>query len=388
MNYAVIGNNFGDEGKGLAVDHLTLRRHALVVRHNGGAQAAHTVERDEGRFVFHELSSGSFNGADTYWAGTFYPDLYKLEEEAEDFRALSGRKVKIHASPDAAVTLLYDVFLNQKKEELRGDGKYGSCGMGIWEATRRSGYGKDNEFAVTIGDLIGSSAGDIAILMKKIEVEYMPLRYEKYGISEPLTLERERYADIMARAADKYVTLAEREAKLLQGYEDVVFEGGQGLLLDNAREDLWPHTTCSRTNLSNPVSIMESNGMCIDEAVYVTRTYLTRHGAGPFKEDPDLMFEDLTNMPNPWQDKIRFGRHKSAEELITRAVDDARDNVPYDVVTSLFVTHLNETDKHILTCDDGDVSLNDFTKLAKEFGIGRLYLSGHRNAEYTTVKDI
>ena len=292
MNYAVIGNNFGDEGKGLAVDHLTLRRHALVVRHNGGAQAAHTVERDEGRFVFHELSSGSFNGADTYWASTFYPDLYKLEEEAEDFRALSGRKVKIYASPDAAVTLLYDVFLNQKKEELRGDGKYGSCGMGIWEATRRSGH----EFAVTIGDLMGRTAGDIAIIMKKIEDEYMPLRYEKYGISEPLTLERERYADIMARAADKYVTLAEREAKLLQGYEDVVFEGGQGLLLDNAREDLWPHTTCSRTNITNPVSIMEANGMRIDEAVYVTRTYLTRHGAGPFKEDHDLMFEDLTNM--------------------------------------------------------------------------------------------
>ena len=214
MYYAVIGNNFGDEGKGLAVDYLTLKGHNLVVRHNGGAQAAHTVERDEGRFVFHELSSGSFNGADTYWAGTFYPDLYKLEEEAEDFRALSGKNVKIYSSPKAAVTLLYDVFLNQKKEELRGDKKYGSCGMGIWEATRRSGYGKKNEFAVTVGDLIGRSSGDIAMLMKKIEEEYMPLRYEKYGISDPLVLERDKYADILARTADKYVTLAERECDI------------------------------------------------------------------------------------------------------------------------------------------------------------------------------
>ena len=81
MYYAVIGNNYGDEGKGLAVDHLTLSGHNLVVRHNGGAQAAHTVDREDKRFVFHELSSGSFNGADTYWASTFLPDLYKLEEE-------------------------------------------------------------------------------------------------------------------------------------------------------------------------------------------------------------------------------------------------------------------------------------------------------------------
>ena len=388
MYYAVIGNNFGDEGKGLAVDYLTLKGHNLVVRHNGGAQAAHTVERDEGRFVFHELSSGSFNGSDTYWAGTFYPDLYKLEEEAEDFRALSGMKVKIHSSPKAAVTLLYDVFLNQKKEELRGDSKYGSCGMGIWEATRRSGYGRENEFAVTVGDLMGKSAGDIAMLMKKIEEEYMPLRYEKYGICDPLVLDLDKYADILTRAADKYVTLTEREDRLLKEYENVIFEGGQGLLLDNARKDLWPHTTCSRTNITNPAAILDAHGIHLDEAVYVTRTYLTRHGAGPFEEDPELVFEDLTNMPNPWQDKIRFGRFSSAEEPVVRAVNDTLDNVPYNVVTSLFVTHLNETDDHILTYDNGDVTLSDFTKIAREKEIERFFLSSHRNARYTTVKDI
>ena len=79
MYYAVIGNNYGDEGKGLAVDYLTLSGHNLVVRHNGGAQAGHTVDKEDRRFVFHELSSGSFNGADTYWASTFLPDLYNID---------------------------------------------------------------------------------------------------------------------------------------------------------------------------------------------------------------------------------------------------------------------------------------------------------------------
>jgi hypothetical protein len=99
MFYAVIGNNYGDEGKGLAVDYLTLSGHNLVVRHNGGAQAGHTVDREDKRFVFHELSSGSFNGADTYWADTFYPDLYKLEDEINEFSLVSSSCIKIYASP-------------------------------------------------------------------------------------------------------------------------------------------------------------------------------------------------------------------------------------------------------------------------------------------------
>ena len=78
---AVIGAAFGDEGKGLAADLLCRRAPgALVVRHNGGAQAGHTVHAGTKRFVFHQLSAGSFRGADTFWAGTFLPDLYKLPE--------------------------------------------------------------------------------------------------------------------------------------------------------------------------------------------------------------------------------------------------------------------------------------------------------------------
>ena len=63
MIKAIIGANFGDEGKGLAINHFSREGKNLVVRHNGGAQSGHTVERDGKKFVFHELSSGSFNGA-------------------------------------------------------------------------------------------------------------------------------------------------------------------------------------------------------------------------------------------------------------------------------------------------------------------------------------
>ena len=73
--FAVIGRGYGDEGKGLATDYLAgLFEHekCIVVRHNGGAQSGHTVEKKTGeRFVFHELSSGSLSGAHTFWPDHF-----------------------------------------------------------------------------------------------------------------------------------------------------------------------------------------------------------------------------------------------------------------------------------------------------------------------------
>ena len=373
MFYAVIGNNYGDEGKGLAVDYLTLSGHNLVVRHNGGAQAAHTVDREDKRFVFHELSSGSFNGADTYWASTFLPDLYKLEEEINEFSEVSSEKIRIYASPDCSITLLYDVYLNQKREELRGTDKHGSCGMGIWEATKRTAAG----YKLTLGDIASLSADDIAAKIKCIEDEYVALKIDKFGIGERLNLDTVKYASILKSALENNVTLVSDEKSFFESYDYVIFEGGQGLLLDTAREELWPHTTCSRTNITNPVKILESSGLKLDEAVYVTRSYLTRHGAGPFEEDTELCFADETNKPNPWQGAMRFGKHSSASDLIGRAVKDYKDNCSYEITASMFVTQLDLTSDTILT-RDGDIAISDFGRIALESGMDKLYLARSR----------
>src|SRR5574344_824022 len=122
----VIGKNFGDEGKGMTVDCLCRDSHALVVRHNGGAQAGHTVEDGDFRFVFHQLGSGSRWGCPTYWSKTFLPDLLKLSEEAESFRQEAlckldrDLRVKIYAHPYCTCTTVYDVLLNSLIEQLRG----------------------------------------------------------------------------------------------------------------------------------------------------------------------------------------------------------------------------------------------------------------------------
>ena len=120
---AICGKNFGDEGKGLLTDYLAGKEaRTLVVRHNGGAQSGHTVLYKGHRFVFHELSSGSFRGAATYWAKTFYPDLYKLAEELTAFANLSAFRPTIYADPLANITIIDDVFLKAEHRKVCGDG--------------------------------------------------------------------------------------------------------------------------------------------------------------------------------------------------------------------------------------------------------------------------
>ena len=129
MVYAVIGCGYGDEGKGLVTDYLSSKSGKnLVIRHNGGAQSGHTVEIDDKRFVFHELSSGSFRHADTLWADTFMPDLYKLQQEVEEFAQISGFTPNIYASKQSNITTIDDVLMNMLIEQGRGDNRHGSCG--------------------------------------------------------------------------------------------------------------------------------------------------------------------------------------------------------------------------------------------------------------------
>ena len=113
-------------------------RSCIVVRHNGGAQAGHTAEALGKRFIFHEISSGSLRGADTLWAPTFMPDLYKLSEEYDLLAALGIAVPKILSVPDCPLTYIDDILINMSLETRRGKDRHGSCGMGIDEAKRRS----------------------------------------------------------------------------------------------------------------------------------------------------------------------------------------------------------------------------------------------------------
>ena len=327
----VIGKNFGDEGKGQTVNDLCRTGNALVVRHNGGAQAGHTVEEGDFRFVFHQLGSGSYRGCPTFWARSFLPDLLKLGEEMEALAAFSPI-THVHASPDCACTTVYDVLLNSLTETLRGSQKHGSCGMGIFEAVLR---GRKEPFRLTLGELMDRDAPYLLQRLHRIREQYAKPRLENLRRQFPEQFGRKEiigWADlicddqvlfnatgIMWDNLRKYV-IPNNFSRLAAQYDRIIFESAQGLMLDWENEEYSPHLTASHTGLKNVAALLQELPRPYSlDVIYVTRAYVTRHGAGRLDHECpgaeiNPQIRDATNVPNPWQDALRYARHPRGED--------------------------------------------------------------------------
>jgi adenylosuccinate synthase len=88
--------------------------------------------------------------------------------------------------------------------------------------------------------------------------------------------------------------------------ERLIFEGAQGLMLDEDRIDQWPHVTRSKTGLDNVVFLAKKFGLGSLDVTYVSRTYLTRHGAGSLAGECNWKLPDRTNIANQFQGHLRF----------------------------------------------------------------------------------
>ena len=138
----VVGANFGDEGKGLAVDTIVARDpDATVIRFNGGAQAGHTVVAEDGRrHVFSHFGAGTLRGAATFLSRFFVVQPSIFVREAVELAGIGVNPV-VFVDPDAQVTTPFDVFINQWVEETRGGTRHGSVGVGFGETIERAELG-------------------------------------------------------------------------------------------------------------------------------------------------------------------------------------------------------------------------------------------------------
>ena len=292
---AVIGANFGDEGKGLVTDWLCRQGAGMVVRFNGGAQAGHTVVCADGRrHVFKHFGSGSFVDVPTYLSQYFIVNPILFFHELEELTAL-GVVPQIYAHPECIVTTFADMFINQELENRRGNNRHGSVGLGINETVERSGI---PELKITMADLWNNS--------KSLERKLVEIcsKYATFRTGKPIGA-----PEAMIHAFIEACTeLAEQIHPLgIEQCKDPVFEGAQGLLLDQNNKQFYPHVTRSNTGMQNVISLCEQAGIADIDAYYVSRTYLTRHGAGVLPgEDPGLMYYDNTNAEHRFQGRIRF----------------------------------------------------------------------------------
>lgn len=373
---AVIGKNFGDEGKGLTVNNFSTRK-TMVVRHNGGAQSGHTVETPDARFVFHEIGAGSFQGASTYWADTYHPDLYKLADEIAALKKVCKYLPRMYADPHTEVTLLDDIVINMARETKRGANRHGSCGMGIRECVLRgeAGYG------LTIAEVRYSSEIELYNRICEIREKYYLPKYQELG-AEPLGNAETVYMVEKMKAAAKGVDLIDGTDLrwLFNTYDNVIFESGQGLLLDEHRMEYFPHLTSSSTGLDNPLNLLERLNLRLDEVIYVTRTYVTRHGAGRLdyecsREELHLT-EDMTNVTNEWQGTIRYAPHGTLDEFCRYAEEDLR-KCKYRPKVSLMITHINETDGDMITAY-GRVKVEDYVETLITSPFKNFYFSDNR----------
>ena len=364
----VIGAAFGDEGKGLLVDHLASKAsNPIVVRFSGGANAGHTVRTPDGRkHVFSHFGSGIFAGAPTFLGQHFIsnPILFKRERER-----LVALKIwsRVYVDSRAFITTPYDMLINQIAEASRGSGKHGSVGVGINETIERNQHPK---FSMRHGETGNLRREEIRTRLISIREGWVPQRLTRLGVDRPINdLTRSLHEKITSNEimeefiSDLFAYYGSTENTTPKwlfeniNHDAIIFEGAQGLALD--QNHAWfPHVTRANTGLDNVLEIAHEVGIEDLNVHYMHRAYATRHGAGPFPHElskaPYPRIVDETNKPNPFQDSLRFGLPDL--DLVARDIstDFAKANI--QARAHLVVTCLDQV--------DGDISYvkNDVEK--------------------------
>jgi adenylosuccinate synthase len=294
----------------------------VVVRFSGGANAGHTVVTpDKERHVFRHFGSGTLCGVPTFLSQFFVCNPILFFKEWDELVAL-GFHPDVYAHPDCLVTTFVDMLINQHKETKRGHKRHGSCGIGFHETITRSQVA---ELKITLGDL-WNGGKRLSAQMKEICGKYARYR----------TGESFEGPEAVAKFIECCHEFAERVNPAgIAHFPDPVFEGSQGLLLDQDNKEFFPHVTHSHTGMKNVHALCAMAGITEKEIYYVSRTYLTRHGAGPLPgEDAGLSYADDTNHTTAFQGELRFAPLDS--HLRDRCARDA--GGPYKLV----LTHCDQ----------------------------------------------
>lgn len=306
----IIGAGLGDEGKGMLTDYYSDDK-TLVIRFNGGGQAAHTVVTPDGKeHVFHHVGSGTFRGASTYLSEFFIINPLVLMEELTLLQAEYDIVPNIHVHPKSLVSTPYDMDINQGIEEARSIHKHGSCGIGINETIVRS---ENPKYCIRVEDLL--DVKKVEEKMHLIRTEYYEARCKELNIHpKKETLEDDDLVTGMRMLFDLFrssVDIMDDTNLILTSFDHVIFEGAQGLLLDEDHE-WFPHVTRSKTGLDNVLVLADRYDLNDLEVIYVSRCYSTRHGAGPLPHEvmggpPYPKACDPSNPENKNQGKMRYG---------------------------------------------------------------------------------
>jgi len=296
--HSVIGLGFGDEGKGVVVDWLCSKYDpddTYVIRHSGGHQVGHTVKLGDITHVFHHFGSGTLRGVPTVWSDkcTVSPIHFRHER---DVLVLKGvQNIRFLAFDRCPITTVYDIAFD------RVFNKQDSVGVGFAHTLKRSEL-----LQLQLSDLKYKTA--TAIKLNCIFQYYFKKAKELDKVD--LFIE-----NVTKLEGDKFSFEEDCEYLLdhckLIGNSNytpcgkIIFEGNQGVLLDRYH-GFFPYVTYGRTTNYNLQDFIKDQWV---SKWYVTRAYLTRHGAGPLPGERMgiklINSEHETNHLNDYQGEFR-----------------------------------------------------------------------------------
>jgi adenylosuccinate synthase len=323
--FLVIDLGYGDQGKGSVTDFLVRDRGAhTVVRYNGGAQAGHNVVTPDGRHhTFAQFGAGSFvPGVRTFLSRYMAVQPWAMLVEADHLAraGVTDAFERTDLDADAPVITPFHRAVNRLRERARGDGRHGSCGVGVGE-TVSDARSLDADLVVRARDLSDARALRVKLARvqerKRADVRDLlrDLRGDAAAHDDIEHLEDAHIVDVYVQflapfRARARVVGGEALSEALKRPGAVVFEGAQGVLLDEWR-GFHPYTTWSTCTPDNALALL-AEGVYAGEVTRlgVVRAYATRHGAGPFvTEDRELgaRVPDRHNRLDPWQGGFRVG---------------------------------------------------------------------------------
>ena len=273
---AVVGSQWGDEGKGKITDFLS-NEAAYTVRSNGGNNAGHTIEINGQDFKMRLIPSGIFASKEGAVIGNgvvinpevLFSELKNLEEKGID-----TSKLKI--SNRAHIIMPYHIKQDEYQEEAKGDQKIGTTKNGIGPAY----MDKASRIGIRVCDLLEK---DTFAAKLRVNLEQKNEVFTKiYG--KPAL----KFEDIFAKYFEygqkmkKYVTdTSVLVNDALDNDEKVLFEGAQGIMLD-IDEGTYPFVTSSNTISGGIASGIGVGANRLKTVIGVCKAYTTRVGAGPF----------------------------------------------------------------------------------------------------------
>ena len=268
------------EAKGQCVNNLC-DENSIVVRFSGANQVGHNVKHNNLQHCFRNFGSGTLKNVPTYWSEYCICDLHTLFLEAIELKQL-GILPKIIFSPFCELVTPFDVISQWNNENNR---KHGTVGTGFKSTLDRI----KNGYSVRIVD-----AQNIHVLREK--VYSIAENYYHLDSKTPMNNLNDWIEEVhlMANKFQIY------HLDYLNNFQNIVFEGSQGILLDQIH-GVMPWCTPSNTTSKNAIEIISKLNRNDDITVnYVCRPYITRHGNGPLLSGKPILNIDDEN--NPWND--------------------------------------------------------------------------------------